>query len=85
LVFYRDRRAPASEIKVRGGASSVIKGAFYAKTSNFDFAGNSGFTAECLQMVGQIISFTGTSDLDNKCPPGSDVDVVTRNIVRLVE
>jgi Flp pilus assembly protein TadG len=85
LVFYRDRRAPASEIKVRGGASSVIKGAFYAKTSNFDFAGNSGFKAECLQMVGQIIAFTGTSDLDNKCPPDSDVDVVTRNIVRLVE
>jgi hypothetical protein len=85
LVFYRDRRAPASEIKVRGGASSVIKGAFYAKTSNFDFAGNSGFNAECLQMVGQIISFTGTSNLDNDCPLSSSVTPVTRHIVRLVE
>lgn len=85
LVFYRDRRAPWSEIKVRGGADSFIEGAFYAPTSDFDFAGNSGFEAECLQMVGRKIGFTGTSDLVNECPDGSDVSPVTRTIVRLVE
>jgi hypothetical protein len=85
LVFYRDRRAGASVIKVRGGADSMLKGAFYAPTSDFDYAGNSGFTAECLQMVGQRISFTGTSDLVNECPEDSDVSPISRNIVRLVE
>jgi Flp pilus assembly protein TadG len=85
LVFYRDRRAPPSTITVRGGATSFLKGAFYAATSNFDFAGNSGFNAECLQMVGQKIAFTGTSDLVNECPDDSSVSPVSRNIVRLVE
>ena len=85
LLFYRDRRAGASEITVRGGAASSLKGAFYAPTSNFDYAGNSGFTAECLQMVGQRIRFTGTSDLVNECPEDSDVSPVSRQIVRLVE
>jgi hypothetical protein len=85
IVFYRDRRARPSEIKVRGGSGSTLKGALYAATSNFDYAGNSGLTARCLQMVGQIISFTGTSDLRNECPEDDDVNVVTRNIVRLVE
>ena len=85
LVFYRDRRAGYSAIKVRGGASSMLKGAFYAATSDFDYAGNSGFQAECLQMVGQRIRFTGTSDLLNECPADSDTSPVSRNIVRLVE
>jgi Flp pilus assembly protein TadG len=85
IVFYRDRRAGPSDIKVRGGSGSTLKGAFYAATSNFDYAGNSGLTARCLQMVGQIIAFTGTSDLRNECPEDDDVNVVTRNIVRLVE
>ncbi len=85
LIFYRDRRAPPSTIKIRGGAASTLKGGFYAATSDMDFAGNSGFTAECLQMVGQIIAFTGTSDLVNECPDDSEVDAISRNVVRLVE
>jgi Flp pilus assembly protein TadG len=85
LVFYRDRRAPASTMVIRGGASSRLAGGFYAATSNFDFAGNSGFDAECLMMVGQIIAFTGTSDLVNDCPANSDVNPISRSIVRLVE
>ena len=85
LVFYRDRRAMPSEVQVRGGANSVLKGGFYAASSNFDYAGNSGFFAECLQMVGQRIRFTGTSDLVNDCPSDSDHAPVSRNLVRLVE
>jgi hypothetical protein len=85
LVFYRDRRAPASTITIRGGATSTIKGAFYAANSNFDYAGNSGLTAECLQMVGQRIRFIGTADLLNECPEDSDVSPAQRSIVRLVE
>lgn len=85
ILFYRDRRAAASTFKIRGGAASRLEGAFYAATSDMDLAGNSGFDAECLMMVGQKIAFTGTADLVNECDDDSTVTPINRNVVRLVE
>jgi hypothetical protein len=84
LVFYRDRRAAPSEIVIRGGASSTLKGGFYAANSNIDFAGHTGLTAECMMMVGQKILMQGSSKLFGRCPAGSDIKMVERTIVRLV-
>ena len=85
ILFYRDRRAAASEITIRGGGNSMLKGAFYSPTSDFSYGGNAGLVAECLVMVGQKISFLGTSDLDNSCPADTDYPPVSGSIVRLVE
>ncbi len=35
-------------------------------------------------LVGQIIEFTGTSDLKNTCDTDSDIGLIERTIVRLV-
>ena len=85
IAFYRDRRASNQEIKINGGATSRITGAFYAASSDIAFVGNADMNVKCLQMVGQRLSFRGTAAITNECPSDSGIDRFTRRIVRLVE
>src|SRR4051812_46419022 len=49
VLFYRDRRASNIEIKINGGAKSVLTGALYFPSSDITFAGSAGMNVECLQ------------------------------------
>jgi Flp pilus assembly protein TadG len=84
ILFYRDRRASNVEIKINGGASATLSGAFYFPTSDITFTGHAGLQVSCLQMVGQILRFRGTSSINNSCNvPGAD-DGFELTYVRLV-
>jgi Flp pilus assembly protein TadG len=84
LLFYRDRRASNIEIKINGGASATLRGAFYFPTSNIEFTGNAGMNVTCLQMVGQILRFRGTAVINNSCPASANIPGFQATYVRLV-
>lgn len=84
VVFYRDRRASNIEIKINGGASSVLEGAFYMPSSDITMTGNAGMDVTCLQMIGQKLKFHGTASITNECPADSGASAFKINVVRLV-
>lgn len=84
VVFYRDRRAPKTEIQMTGGSSSRLTGAFYFPTSDITFTGHAGMDVECLQMVGQIMRFRGTANITNQCPADSGAEAFHQTVIRLV-
>ena len=85
VSFYRDRRAPYTEIKINGGSGSVFTGAYYFASSDLRFNGNASLTTTCLQLVGLKLKFSGTFDLVNSCSGGTEDGNFSRRLVRLVE
>lgn len=85
VAFYRDRRAANIEIKINGGATSSIEGAFYAPSSDLAFMGNSSMNVKCLQMIGYKLKFRGSAGITNECPAGSGASSFARRLVRLIE
>jgi Flp pilus assembly protein TadG len=84
LLFYRDRRASNIEIKINGGAAAQLKGALYFPSSDIEFTGNAGLSVTCLQLIGQILKFRGTSEINNSCPASANMPGFQATYVRLV-
>jgi hypothetical protein len=84
VLFYRDRRASNIEIKINGGADSVLTGAMYFPSSDITFAGNSGMDVDCLQMVGQKLRFRGGANIRNTCSTNGGPQAFQQTIVRLI-
>lgn len=85
LLFYRDRRAAHSEIRISGGASLFLSGALYFPTSDVTFVGHSGMDVQCLQLVGQRMDFRGSANISNECPEDGAASAFHQTVVRLVE
>jgi hypothetical protein len=83
VLFYRDRRASNIEIKINGGAKSVLTGAMYFPSSDITYAGHADMQVKCLQMVGQKLKFRGGAEITNECK-GTGADSIEQTIVRLV-
>jgi Flp pilus assembly protein TadG len=72
VLFYQDRRAPAGGSNtVNGNSGSVLQGAFYFKSQDLSFSGDSGITTDCVQLVSRRVTFTGNTDILNECPVDS--------------
>jgi Flp pilus assembly protein TadG len=84
VLMYRDRRAANIEIKINGGADSTLTGALYFPSSDLAFEGNAGMDVNCLQMVGQKLTFRGSATITNTCPAGGGSSAFQQTIVRLV-
>ncbi|HEV2745718.1 MAG TPA: pilus assembly protein TadG-related protein [Allosphingosinicella sp.] len=84
VAFYRDRRASLATITLNGGATLNIQGALYFPTTDLTILGNFELDAACLQMVGRILNFGGTTDVQNECPAGSGSGAFQMTRVRLV-
>jgi Flp pilus assembly protein TadG len=85
ILFYRDRRAGNTEIKINGGAEMALKGALYFPSSDVTFTGNAGFSATCFQMVGQILTFRGTATINNSCSDYDKLPTFRLKFIRLVQ
>ena len=87
IAIYQDRRASNSSVKnvINGNSSSSYQGAFYFPNQEMVFAGTSGISTACVQMVARRVTFTGTSAITNVCPPGSGASSFKGRSVRLVE
>ena len=84
LLFYRDRRASNIEIKINGGASSKMVGAYYLASSDVTFNGGAGLQVRCFQMVGQILKFQGDAHISNACPEFGNSPKFNLKYVRLI-
>ena len=84
VLFFRDRRASTIEVKINGGADMAFEGALYFPTTDLFFAGNSGMEVQCMQVVGRILKFRGTTDITNECPEDGAAQAFQQTIVRLV-
>lgn len=88
ISIYQDRRAQNSSSAkniINGNGFSSFQGAFYFPNQEFQFAGNTGMTTQCVQMVARRVTFTGTSAISNTCPAGSGASSFKGQTVRLVE
>jgi Flp pilus assembly protein TadG len=67
ILFYRDRRATQTTMKLNGNAQSILSGAYYFPTVDLTVNGNAGFQANCFQMVVRRAIFSGNEKLNNSC------------------
>jgi len=68
IVMFGDRRIPTgSSFKFNGGATQYLGGAVYLPTAAIDFAGGFGTNTSCTQLIGDSVTFTGSSALALNC------------------
>jgi hypothetical protein len=85
LLFYQSRTAAVDNtVKINGNNGSTISGALYFPNADLTFNGDSGMTANCMQIVVKDVKFTGNSAVSNTCT-GVDYGAFTGKKVRLVE
>ena len=85
ILFFQDPRASESANNIAGGSTLELEGVLYMRRGNLDFTGNSGQHTECLLIVANRVSLSGTTQLDNDCPTDySDINLSSRR-VRVVE
>jgi hypothetical protein len=88
VLFYQDPRAPAGGVNsFLGNNSMVYTGAIYFPTQQISFSGNGSVTSTCLQVVGDKVYFSGSSNITNSettCEAAA-VNPMSRTQVRLVE
>jgi Flp pilus assembly protein TadG len=68
IVFYGDRNmAVGTAFNLEGGSSQVITGAIDLPNASLKFAGSSGTSTPCTQIIGDTIQFTGTASIQINC------------------
>ncbi|HEX9954189.1 MAG TPA: pilus assembly protein TadG-related protein [Allosphingosinicella sp.] len=85
ILFYRDRRASQTSMKLNGNAQSTMSGAFYFPTVDLTVNGNAGFTATCFQMVVRRAVFSGNEKLNNSCTRPNGPPSFQLQYVRLIK
>jgi len=85
IVLYGDRNMPTgASFKFNGGASQYFGGAIYIPKGAIDFAGGANTSTGCTQLIGNTITFTGTSNLAINCS-GSKIKPIGTSLAKLVE
>ncbi len=89
VLFYQDRRASNTVMQANqfnGGATMNLTGAMYFPRQEIEFSGNNTVNMpECTRIVGRLVTFTGTSGIqDTGCEELSDSDIDI-DTVKLVE
>jgi Flp pilus assembly protein TadG len=84
VLMFGDRAIPVgTTYKLNGGSSQYLGGAVYFPTGSVDFSGGSGTGANCTQLIGDTITFTGNSGLEINCA-GYGVKQIGVSGVRIV-
>jgi Flp pilus assembly protein TadG len=71
IVIFGDRNMPVStSFQFNGGASQIFNGAIYVPKGTVTFAGGSGTSNACTQLVADTVTFTGNSNFKIGCANG---------------
>ncbi|MEO6360814.1 MAG: pilus assembly protein TadG-related protein [Sphingomicrobium sp.] len=85
IAIYQDRRATAYNDNIfNGNGASALEGALYFPNGDLTFAGTTGQSTSCLQLVGRRITFTGNSNIQNNCTGAGGGNSFEGKKVRLV-
>lgn len=68
IVIFADRHMPnGSVFKFNGGSTQYLGGAVYVPTGTINFSGGASTSTSCTQLIGDIVNFTGNSELTLNC------------------
>jgi len=68
IVFFGDRNAPkGTSYKFNGDSGQIYGGAVYLPQGDVQWAGGTGTSTNCTQIIGDTITFTGNSDVAVNC------------------
>jgi Flp pilus assembly protein TadG len=85
LLFFGGRTEPFMDQKVNGTASSIAQGAFYFPSQKLTFQGNFAANQECLQIIANMVDYTGSATFQNNCAGKGVKDLTTVGNIKLVE
>jgi hypothetical protein len=85
ILFFGDRDDAGIIHTVNGGAGGSLEGAVYLPAGEVKFAGGTQLSGGCTQVIGNTVTFTGNSKLGSSCATAGTSDVVTNQIVSIVE
>jgi len=92
-LFFQDQRAPCCQGNTLisndflGGTEMNLQGAIYFPNQEIKFSGGASLMNSCLQIIGDKVTFTGTSYLnatETNCA-AAGVTLIPQYWVRLVE
>jgi len=87
IAFYRSSSCDANDdFKFTGSTASAIEGAVYNPSGDVSMTGTGAISGNCLQVIGDKVTFSGTSTLGSACDafPGLPT-IVAGGIGQLVE
>lgn len=68
LVIFGDPKAPVgTAFSFEGGSTQVLGGAIYAPTGAISYSGGAATSGSCTQIIGDTVTFTGTSNVAINC------------------
>jgi Flp pilus assembly protein TadG len=67
IALWADKNLPNKGDTFAGGTTSNLVGAIYLPSHDVKYAGNSGTTSKCMQLIAYNITFTGTSSFNHNC------------------
>jgi hypothetical protein len=86
LLFFGSRSATTADHRIGGNNNSILTGAVYAPASAITISGNAGaIGGGCTQVIGDTVTFTGNSTLKTFCDDAGTIEIVTNEMVSLVE
>ena len=65
ILFFQDPDATGGTAWFNGGATMNFDGALYFPSTEINFTGGSSSTPTCMQIIGDTVSFTGSSVIGN--------------------
>ncbi|WP_281414356.1 TadE/TadG family type IV pilus assembly protein [Thalassovita aquimarina] len=71
--------------KFNGGSSMTLQGAIYMPASNVTFNGNSNAQNGCTQIVADTVELSGTSDLAVTCENAGTEEILSSEVIAVVE
>jgi len=85
LTFFGDRTQPTADNTLNGNASTVITGAVYFPSQTVRFLGNFSGANGCMQVIADIIYYTGNGTFSNNCSGYGMQTVEVPGAVSMVE
>ena len=67
IALWADKNLPNNQDKFAGGSTGNVIGAIYLPNHDVKYAGNSGTTSKCMQLIAYNVVFTGTSSFNHNC------------------
>jgi len=85
IVIFGDRKMPVgTAFKMTGGDTQSLSGAIYLPKAALDYAGGSGASNGCTQIVADTLNWSGNSNLSLNCS-GAATKPIGSNTASLVE
>jgi hypothetical protein len=85
LLFFGSRTSTVIANQVNGASGSTFDGAIYFPASGVEYAGRSGSTAGCTQIIGKTVTFTGNSEVTSDCQAKGTRPILTDRSIKIVE